>query len=255
MLAKYFWNLVLLAWVSSWRAANGLEGAVLAGILMVWPGVLTFVSGDTRWDKASNWAISFLLYAAIAWSALFILRFLLIAPYQLWKNESKKAENAKLKLVCSFDPCDRLCLIPLRLDDARLWFRAKVSIEGLGAARRCSARLVSIKKPDGSILPLELRLPFAPAEKNGLDPIDVVSGQPEHCDVISLAHDNSLKIINLPITLDQSETFRMKGRYELMIRVASESCLPAETTIPFLKGDDFQATYKGYEDVHGPTQA
>jgi hypothetical protein len=59
MLAKYFWNLVLLAWVSSWRAANGLEGAVLAGILMVWPGVLTFVSGDTRWDKASNWAISF----------------------------------------------------------------------------------------------------------------------------------------------------------------------------------------------------
>jgi hypothetical protein len=78
---------------ASWRAANGLMGGALAGVALVWPGVLSIFSNAKWWTQAANWLLSFVLYALVAWLALFLLHLMFIAPYLCWKSLAEKART------------------------------------------------------------------------------------------------------------------------------------------------------------------
>lgn len=81
---RYIHSLVEESIRSSWVAANGLSGAVLAGAAMIWRGVLPLVSPDLT--SVSNWVLSFAIYAAGSWVVLFVASFILIAPYRSWQK-------------------------------------------------------------------------------------------------------------------------------------------------------------------------
>jgi len=81
---RYTQSLVEESIRSSWIAANGLFGAVLAGAAMIWRGVLPLVSTDLT--SVSNWALSFVIYAVGSWIVLFVASFVLIAPYRSWQK-------------------------------------------------------------------------------------------------------------------------------------------------------------------------
>jgi hypothetical protein len=89
---SYLHGIFTFARQSSWKAANGLEGAALAGAAMIWLGLLAIIPGVSSWVQAANWFLSFILYAIIAWIVLFTFRFTLVAPFELWKRE--RIENA-----------------------------------------------------------------------------------------------------------------------------------------------------------------
>jgi hypothetical protein len=54
---------------------------------MIWPGRLEIISVAGLWSLAANWLLSFVLYAIIAWIALFVFNLAFVAPFQLWKAE------------------------------------------------------------------------------------------------------------------------------------------------------------------------
>lgn len=94
MLPKYLRGIFGIAARSSWIAANGIAGAVLAGLALIWPGVLTLFPEPTdttvtSWEYQANWGLSFLLYAVIAWIVLFCIQVVFFAPFQLWKRDRK----------------------------------------------------------------------------------------------------------------------------------------------------------------------
>jgi hypothetical protein len=99
MLREYLTALIGHAKKASWAAANGIEGAVIAGGIMIWRGLLPILSGTDSLSQATNWMASFLLYAIFAWGLLFIVRIVLIAPFQLWKadREARMKIEGKLK--------------------------------------------------------------------------------------------------------------------------------------------------------------
>jgi hypothetical protein len=77
----------------SWVAANGLLGALLAGAMLIWCGVLPIVSSDP--PSVLNWTLSFSIYAICAWIFLFILNLFSVAPFRIWRREyalRRKAE-------------------------------------------------------------------------------------------------------------------------------------------------------------------
>lgn len=78
---------------SSWRAVNGLAGAAIAGVALIWPGILNLASRSDWWGDPVNWLGSFLLYGATAWIALFTIQFIFLAPFQLWRNERARNIN------------------------------------------------------------------------------------------------------------------------------------------------------------------
>lgn len=94
MFRSYFQEIFVVALRSSWKAANGIEGAALAGAAMIWTGVLSIIPGAGSWVQAANWFLSFVLYAIIAWAILFVFRLTFVAPFQLWKREH--IENIKI---------------------------------------------------------------------------------------------------------------------------------------------------------------
>jgi hypothetical protein len=81
---RYTQSLVEESIRSSWVAANGLFGAVLAGAAMIWRGVLPLVSTDLT--SVWNWVLSFAIYAVGSWAVLFVASFILIAPYRSWQK-------------------------------------------------------------------------------------------------------------------------------------------------------------------------
>jgi hypothetical protein len=85
-LLRYIRGLIEESIKSSWGAANGLFGAVLAGAAMIWRGVLPIVSTDVT-HSVSNWVLSFAIYAVGSWSVLFIGSMVFVAPYRLWYSE------------------------------------------------------------------------------------------------------------------------------------------------------------------------
>jgi len=97
MFRNYIQGILRLAWRSSWEAANGVEGAMLAGGIMIWRGILSIVVGEGQVVKTANWTISFALYTAISLVVLFIFRFVFIAPFQFWKVEREARIAAERK--------------------------------------------------------------------------------------------------------------------------------------------------------------
>jgi hypothetical protein len=95
MLEAYLKESLTIAARSSWRAANGLFGAAIAGAALIWPGVQQFILRADWWTDAANWLCSFATYAVVAWIILFILQLIFVAPFQLWRNERSK--NATVK--------------------------------------------------------------------------------------------------------------------------------------------------------------
>lgn len=87
MIRPYVRGILSIALQSSWRAANGLWGAAVAGAALIWPGILKFASAKVWWAEAVNWLGSFIVYATIAWAFLFTFQFIFLAPYQLWIRE------------------------------------------------------------------------------------------------------------------------------------------------------------------------
>jgi TRAP-type C4-dicarboxylate transport system permease small subunit len=87
MLRAYLKESLTVAARSSWRAANGLFGAAIAGAALIWPGVQNFTSRTNWWADAANWLLSFAIYALVAWIILFILQLIFVAPFQLWRSE------------------------------------------------------------------------------------------------------------------------------------------------------------------------
>jgi hypothetical protein len=92
LLRSYLQGIFVIALRSSWRAANGLGGGALGGVAMIWPGRLEIISVAGLWSQGANWLLSFVLYAIIAWIALFVFNLAFVAPFQLWKVE--RAQNA-----------------------------------------------------------------------------------------------------------------------------------------------------------------
>lgn len=97
MLKTYLRENLIISARSSWRAANGLSGAAIAGFALIWPGVQNFTSRTDLWANAANWFGSFAIYAAIAWTILFILQFIFVAPFQLWRDERSRNENSTIE--------------------------------------------------------------------------------------------------------------------------------------------------------------
>lgn len=95
MLKAYLEESLTVAAHSSWRAANGLFGAAIAGAALIWPGVQKFILRTDWWADAANWLCSFAIYAVVAWIILFILQLIFVAPFQLWRSERSK--NATLE--------------------------------------------------------------------------------------------------------------------------------------------------------------
>jgi hypothetical protein len=95
MLKAYLKESLTVAARSSWRAANGLFGAAIAGAALIWPGVQKFASRADWWADAANWLFSFAIYAVVAWIILFMLQLIFVAPFHLWRIERSK--NATLK--------------------------------------------------------------------------------------------------------------------------------------------------------------
>ena len=87
MFGRYFRELIRLAWKSSWAAANGIEGAALAGFATAWFGPLTIIPGKGIL-AALNWLLSYLLYVIPALVLIFVIRVIFIAPFQLWKSRA-----------------------------------------------------------------------------------------------------------------------------------------------------------------------
>src|ERR1700731_1056093 len=110
MIHDYLKGLLGLALRSSWKAANGLEGAALAGAAMIWRGTWPIFGEHNPWEQAANWFLSFTLYAVIAWACLFFCRLAVTAPFQLWKRD-RRVTASGLELI--YDPADATCVRPI----------------------------------------------------------------------------------------------------------------------------------------------
>lgn len=97
MLKEYLRSIFGIASHSSWKAANGIAGAALAGFAMIWPGVVPFVPATRFWAQPTNWFFSFIMYAVIAWIVLLVFQLIFLAPYQLLKRERLNRANAERK--------------------------------------------------------------------------------------------------------------------------------------------------------------
>jgi len=91
-LAKYFHENLNTALKDSWRGANGLAGAGIAGVGLIWPGLQKIISAPVWWAEASNWLISFIIYAIAAWLFLLLFQFIFISPYKIWQHAHEKTE-------------------------------------------------------------------------------------------------------------------------------------------------------------------
>jgi hypothetical protein len=94
MLGMYLRELARQAVKSSWAAANGLEGAAIAGSVMIWRGVIGIFPGEAHGAQVANWLLSFMAYAAISWAVLFLFRVAFIAPFQVWKAQTALLDAA-----------------------------------------------------------------------------------------------------------------------------------------------------------------
>jgi hypothetical protein len=99
MLYIYFREVFTSAARSSWKAANGIAGAAIAGFGLIWPGIWKFTSRVDWWADATDWIGSFLIYAGIAWIIIFVVHLVFLAPFQLWRVENDRsvalAENGQ----------------------------------------------------------------------------------------------------------------------------------------------------------------
>jgi len=110
MLRDYVKGILGLAFRSSWKAANGLEGAALAGAALIWPGLLPVFIRDESWAPAARWILSFVLYAAAAVIILFVIRLVFIAPFQIWRRD-RKVDDLSLEIV--YDPINPTYVRPI----------------------------------------------------------------------------------------------------------------------------------------------
>jgi hypothetical protein len=95
MLRAYLRGIVVTALQSSWKATNGIAGAAIAGVAMIWPGILIFIPKTFEGAQPTNWLFSFILYAMLAWTILFFIQLIFFAPYQLHKRDQRlKSENS-----------------------------------------------------------------------------------------------------------------------------------------------------------------
>lgn len=95
MIKIYLRGILSIALQSSWRAANGLWGAAIAGAALIWPGILTFASTKVWWAEAVNWLGSFVVYAAIAWVFIFAFQLIFLAPHKLWRREYERITKSE----------------------------------------------------------------------------------------------------------------------------------------------------------------
>jgi hypothetical protein len=93
LIRDYIRQIWVIALRTSWTAANGLPGAGLGGVALIWPGVQNFFSTKSHLAIALNWLLSFIIYAIVAWIVLFLFQLVISAPYQLWKRERNERPN------------------------------------------------------------------------------------------------------------------------------------------------------------------
>lgn len=87
MLKIYIIGIASNALRSSWSAINGLEGSAFAGVLLALFGNFELLSEASKLYVATNWLISFAVYAAISFSLIFIIRMTFVSPFKMWKAE------------------------------------------------------------------------------------------------------------------------------------------------------------------------
>jgi hypothetical protein len=78
----------------SWNIASGFTGVVLAGLLLIWPGIIEILSDATPQTTALNGLVSFVLYTIAVWSFILLMRFLFVSPFQL--HHKLRSENERL---------------------------------------------------------------------------------------------------------------------------------------------------------------
>ncbi|HEX5507461.1 MAG TPA: hypothetical protein VFX37_03060 [Pseudolabrys sp.] len=90
LVGEYLRKITALAAQSSWKALNGVEGAGLGGVAAIILGVLAPAQGNSLRATIENWLINFVICTLIAWAGLFVVRLILVAPFQLWVGEQKR---------------------------------------------------------------------------------------------------------------------------------------------------------------------
>jgi hypothetical protein len=88
---KYIKALLGLAAKHAWNNANGLAGALLSGLATLLRP-LTIFGGSGVWS-AANYVVTFVVYALIAYAALFAFQVIFVAPFYLWLRDRREADG------------------------------------------------------------------------------------------------------------------------------------------------------------------
>ncbi len=99
MFKFYIKGVAKLALRSSWSAINGVVGAVIAGAVMIWSGVLPIIHGNEPIQQATNWALTFVIYTVMAWLLIFIFRLIFLDQFYFWKKERERAIELETTLL------------------------------------------------------------------------------------------------------------------------------------------------------------
>lgn len=104
-LCSYLWNCLCTALRGSLASAFNWAGIVGVGILGA-----TLDYRGSKMNFGDGWlgvVISGLVYTGIAWVAIFALRLIFVAPFQVWRKEREKTSDLEMKLLGVADPLTR----------------------------------------------------------------------------------------------------------------------------------------------------
>jgi hypothetical protein len=240
-----FWWLVLRrALRGSGTFANNWQtlGAFLLGLILWASGVEV---------KAANTLGGLLLpfaFAGLAWVIFFIARLLCWAPFYIWRAQKDRAdalaESSRPRLHCIFDPTDRICVMEPKNRLREKMFTVRVTADGAGQIASCTAKLTSVTKPDGTIVPLEVSVPFGPSERHKLEPRDVVCGDKNYVNVLNVTVDNHVRVMTdiWPALVDIDDLFSEIGSYVIGFRLVSPDAPAVERTLELTWTKDWSTT-------------
>jgi excisionase family DNA binding protein len=104
-----------------------------------------------------------------------------------------------------------------------LLYRIKVEALVDSAIKGCCGNLLSISTADGSF-PINVTLPFAPAERADAISKTVHGGVPEYLDVFYITAGSQVRIkshMNLPSSINEQSIFSRNGTYLFVIKITS----------------------------------
>jgi hypothetical protein len=116
----YLWGILCLAWRGSISSALNWAGIIGVGIV---GGYLerrgSQMSDPHAWQDVVKWG---LIYTAVAWAIIFIVRLIIIAPFQLFKMKKDRADKLEGLLADIFAPESVIArLVELQQDGMKIY--------------------------------------------------------------------------------------------------------------------------------------